>query len=145
MASVLIPIPFTMWAINIIGVLPTTTRHEKYCIIAIDYMTKWVEAKPLSIITEEAAKKFFLEQIILSFGTLRVYFSNTGMPFVRKKFRRFLHHFGVQQRFISVAHSQNNGAVEAANKVIFQGIKKHWAKPREDGRKSFHGSYELTK
>ncbi|XP_074335985.1 uncharacterized protein LOC141673151 [Apium graveolens] len=61
MTSVLSPIPFAVWAVDIVGILPTSTKQVKYCIIAIDYMTKWVEARPLSSITEEAAKKFFLE------------------------------------------------------------------------------------
>ncbi|XP_017228331.1 uncharacterized protein LOC108203718 [Daucus carota subsp. sativus] len=89
MASVLSLIPFSIWAVDIVGILPTSTCQAKYCIVAIDYMTKWVEARPLSAITEQAAKKFFLEQIILRFG----------IP-------------------------MGNGAIEAANKVIFQGIKK---------------------
>ncbi|XP_074343031.1 uncharacterized protein LOC141680814 [Apium graveolens] len=65
MTYVFSPIMFAMWAINIVGILPTSTRQEKYCIIAIDYMTKWVEARPLYAIIEEAAEKFFLEKIIL--------------------------------------------------------------------------------
>ena len=32
--------------------------------------------------------------------------------------------FGIQQRFSSVGHPQGNGAIEAANKIIFHGIKK---------------------
>ncbi|XP_074351788.1 uncharacterized protein LOC141690930 [Apium graveolens] len=98
MVSVLSPIPFAIWAIVFVGILPTSTRHAKYCIIIINYMTKWVEAKPLSAITEEVARKFFLEQIILRFR--------------------------IPKKFSSVSHLQGNGAVEAANKVIFQGIKK---------------------
>ncbi|XP_074377407.1 uncharacterized protein LOC141718938 [Apium graveolens] len=63
MTSVLSLILFAVWAVDIVGILPTSTKKAKYCIIAIDYMTKLVEARPLSAITEEAAKKFFLEQI----------------------------------------------------------------------------------
>ncbi|XP_074374255.1 uncharacterized protein LOC141714647 [Apium graveolens] len=124
MTSVLSPIPFAVWAVDIVGILPKSTRKEKYCIIAIDYMTKWVGARPLSAITEEAAKKFFLEQIILRFGILKICISDNGTQFIGNKFRKFLHHFRIEQRFSSVAHPQGNGAVEAANKVIFQGVKK---------------------
>ncbi|XP_074363952.1 uncharacterized protein LOC141704643 [Apium graveolens] len=47
MTSVLSPIPFAVWAVDIVGILPKSTRQAKYCIIALDYMTKWVEARPL--------------------------------------------------------------------------------------------------
>ncbi|XP_074363341.1 uncharacterized protein LOC141703805 [Apium graveolens] len=40
MTSVLCPIPFAVWAVDIVGILPTSTKQNKYCIIAIDYMTK---------------------------------------------------------------------------------------------------------
>lgn len=77
MASVLNPIMFAIWAIDMIGILPTSTKHAKYCIMAIDYMTKWVEARPLATITEEAAKKFMLKHVILRFGIPNVCVSNT--------------------------------------------------------------------
>ncbi|XP_074337302.1 uncharacterized protein LOC141674494 [Apium graveolens] len=54
--------------VDIVEILPTSTKQTKYYIVAIDYMTKWVEAHPLATITEEAAKKFMLEQVILRFG-----------------------------------------------------------------------------
>ncbi|XP_074355341.1 uncharacterized protein LOC141694956 [Apium graveolens] len=40
MNSFLIPIAFAMWAVDIVVILPTRTKQAKYCIIAIDYMTK---------------------------------------------------------------------------------------------------------
>lgn len=67
MALVLSPILFAMWAVDIVGILPTSTKHAKYCIVAINYITKGVEARPLATITEEAAKKFMLELVILRF------------------------------------------------------------------------------
>lgn len=96
MKLVLSPIPFAMWALDIFGILPTSTQKAKYCIMAIDYMTKWVEARPLATITEEAAKKFMLEQIILRFGIPKVCVSDDDTQFVGNKFRKFLHHLGIQ-------------------------------------------------
>ncbi|XP_074372156.1 uncharacterized protein LOC141712923 [Apium graveolens] len=124
MTYVLGPILFSMWAVDIVRILLTSTKQANYCIIAIDYMTKWVEARTLSAITEEVAKKLFLERIILRFGIQKICVSDNGAQFVRNKFRRFLYHFGVQQKFSSVTHSQGNGAIKAVSKIIFQGIKK---------------------
>ncbi|XP_074322719.1 uncharacterized protein LOC141659693 [Apium graveolens] len=86
MTSVISPIPFAIWAVDIVGILTTSTKQAKYCIIAIDYMTKWVEARPLSSITEEAAKKFFLEQVILQFGIPKICISDNGTQFIGNKF-----------------------------------------------------------
>ncbi|XP_074352999.1 uncharacterized protein LOC141692159 [Apium graveolens] len=121
MTSVLSPISFPVWAVDIVGILPTIMKQAKYCIIVIDYMTKWVEARPLSTITEEAVKKLFLEQVILRFGIPKTCISDNGTQFIGNKFRKFMHHFGIEQKFSSVAHPQGNGAIEAGNKVIFLG------------------------
>ncbi|XP_074371237.1 uncharacterized protein LOC141712263 [Apium graveolens] len=86
-------------------------------------MAKWVKAQPLSATTEEAAKKFFIKHIILRFGILKICVSDNGTRFIGNKFRRFLHHFGVHQKFNSVAHPQGNGEIEVVNEIIFQGIK----------------------
>ncbi|XP_072071980.1 uncharacterized protein [Arachis hypogaea] len=50
--------------------------------------------------------------------------SDNGTQFVDRKFKEFLAGLGVKQRFSSVEHPQTNGQVEAANKVIIQGLKK---------------------
>lgn len=123
-SSVLSPILFAMWAVDIVGILPTSTKQAKYCIVAIDYMTKWIDTKPLSAITEEASKKFMLEQVILRFGIPMVCVSDNGTQFIGIKFRKFLAQFGIKQKFSSVGHPRGNGAIEAANKIIFDGIKK---------------------
>ena len=46
------PWPFAKWGIDLIGPLPTAQAQARFAIIAIDYFTKWVEAEPLSTITE---------------------------------------------------------------------------------------------
>lgn len=104
MASVLGPIPFVMWVVDIVGILPTSTKQAKYCIVSIDYMTKRVEAHPLATITKEVAKKFMLEQIILRFGIPKDCMSDHHTQFIRNKFRKFLHHFGIHRKFSSVGH-----------------------------------------
>ena len=40
--------PLAQWGIDIIGPLPQGKKQVKFFIIAIDYFTKWVEAKAQS-------------------------------------------------------------------------------------------------
>ena len=60
--------PFQKWAIDIVGPFPDEPRRVKFLIMAIDYFTKWVEAKPLASITTSMVKKFIWEFIICRFG-----------------------------------------------------------------------------
>lgn len=78
MTSVLNPITFVIWVIDIIVILHTITKQAKSCIVILEYMTKWVETRPLAAITEEAAKNFMLEQIILQFEIPNIFISDSG-------------------------------------------------------------------
>lgn len=124
MTSVFSPISFAMWAVDIVEISSTSTKQTKYCIVVIGYMTKWVEARPLTTITNEATKKFMLEEVILRFDTPIICVSDNYAQFIGNKFKKFLYHFGILQKLSSVGHPQDNGAIEAANKIIFNGIKK---------------------
>ena len=53
---------------DLVGPLPTAQGNYKYAMVAIEYITKWVEAKPLIKITSEAVRKFFWQNIICRFG-----------------------------------------------------------------------------
>ncbi|XP_015944826.3 uncharacterized protein LOC107469959 [Arachis duranensis] len=68
--------------------------------------------------------KVDMEQVITRFGIPEVVVSDNGTQFADKKFGEFLAGLGIKQRFSSVEHSETNGQVEAANKVILQGLKK---------------------
>jgi len=52
-----------------VGSLPTTQGNYKYEAVAVEYFTKWIEAKPLINITSETIRKFFWQNIICRFGS----------------------------------------------------------------------------
>ena len=42
-----------------VGPLPPSQEGNKFVVVAIEYFTRWVKAKPLAKITSEIVKKFF--------------------------------------------------------------------------------------
>jgi hypothetical protein len=56
------------WGMDIVGPLPTTQGNFKFAVVAVEYFTKWIEARPLTTITSVAIRKFFWQQIICKFG-----------------------------------------------------------------------------
>ncbi|XP_076917499.1 uncharacterized protein LOC143577595 [Bidens hawaiensis] len=60
--------PFQKWAIDIMGPFLEAPGRVKFLNVAIDYFTKWVEAKPVTSITASSVKKFLWEFIICRFG-----------------------------------------------------------------------------
>ncbi|XP_017237355.1 uncharacterized protein LOC108210538 [Daucus carota subsp. sativus] len=132
-SSILSPIPFAMWGIDIMGPFPKAKNEVQYVMVGIDYMTKWVEAKTLRNITQEDAIKFVKEHIVTRFGIPVILVSDNGTQFVGKKFTKYLSDLGIKHRKASVCHPQSNGQVEVTNRIIvrglekrLQGLKKKW-------------------
>ena len=69
LTSITSPWPFTIWGIDLIGPMPTACRAFKYAVVAVDYFTKWAEAKPLATISSKKVYELFWESIIYSFVT----------------------------------------------------------------------------
>ncbi|XP_071709323.1 uncharacterized protein [Rutidosis leptorrhynchoides] len=65
------PWPFHKWAIDIVGPFPAGPGNVKFLIVAIDYFTKWVEAKAVRTITGVQVLNFVWEYIVCRFGVPR--------------------------------------------------------------------------
>ncbi|GJS93624.1 reverse transcriptase domain-containing protein [Tanacetum coccineum] len=75
------PWPFYKWGIDIAGPFPEGPGKVKFLIVAMDYFTKWIEAKPVATITGNQVKKFIWENIVCRFGLLGEIISDNGKQF----------------------------------------------------------------
>ena len=75
-----------------------------FLIIAIDYFTKWVEAKPVTTITEAKVTNFVWKNIICRFGVPRVIVSDNGKQFDNPMFQNFCQDLGVKNHYSSPKH-----------------------------------------
>jgi hypothetical protein len=60
--------PLQRWGLDIVGSLPTAQGNLKFTFVAIEYFTKWIEARAVSTITSKTAQKFFWQNIVCRFG-----------------------------------------------------------------------------
>jgi len=51
---------------------------NRFAVVAVEYFTRWIEAKPLAKITSETVRKFFWQNIICRFGVLRILTVDNG-------------------------------------------------------------------
>ena len=117
------PWPFTQWGLDILGPFLVGTRQMKFLVVRIDYFTKWVEAEPLTSITQHNVKNFVWKSILCKFRVPRVLVSNNGRQFDNTLFKDFCEHFGIQNHYSSPAHPQVNGQAEVANRSLLKIIK----------------------
>ena len=78
LTSISSPRPFSTLVIGIIGLLPRGKKQVKFLLIAIDYFTEWVQAKPLAVITKGKIQSFFWKNIVCRFGIPKMIISNNG-------------------------------------------------------------------
>ena len=117
--------PLARRGIDIVGALPTTPGNFKYAAVAVEYFSKWIEAKALHDIIAAILQKFFWQNIVYRFSVPKEVTVDNGKQFDCTTFREFCHQLGTKLCFASVYHPQSNGAVERANGIIFSGIKKN--------------------
>ncbi|XP_035845711.1 uncharacterized protein LOC118492058 [Helianthus annuus] len=115
--------PFQQWGIDMVGPFPEAPGAVKFIIVAVDYFTKWVEAKALASTTSAVVKRFIWEQIICRFGLPLRIITDNGTNFAADDLERWFKDLHIEHTFSSVAHLQGNGQVEAVNKSIVDGIK----------------------
>nr|GEV00154.1 reverse transcriptase domain-containing protein [Tanacetum cinerariifolium] len=100
----------------------------KFLIVAMDYFTKWIEAKAVATITDGQVKKFVWDNIVCRFGIPGEIVSDNGKQFADNPFKDWCDKLNITQRFASVKHPQSNSLVERANRSLREGIK---ARPGE--------------
>ncbi|KAL5543346.1 hypothetical protein UlMin_007130 [Ulmus minor] len=123
-----IPWPFTKWGIDLIGPLPKACSQVKYAVVAIEFYTKWVEAKPLAKIIDQKVIEFVWKNIFCRFRIPNNIVSDHGAQFDYSKFKNLCDNFGILKTFSTPAHPQSNGQVEVVNKTIKQTLKKKLSK-----------------
>ena len=98
------PWPFAQWGLDIMGPFPTALSQLKFLVVGIDYFTKWVEAEPLTTITEKSIRTFVWKNIKCRYGIPRVLVSDNGKQFDNSVFRSFCSELGIRNYYSSPAH-----------------------------------------
>jgi IS30 family transposase len=99
----------------LLGPLPPAQGNLKYVVVAVEYFSKGIEAKPLAIITSATVQKFFSQNIVCCFGVSKAITVDNGTQFDAETFKIFCDQIGTKIHFASVRHPESNGLVERAN------------------------------
>nr|GEX09208.1 reverse transcriptase domain-containing protein [Tanacetum cinerariifolium] len=91
-----------------------SSKGNKYILVAVDYLSKWVEAKAFPTNDARVVVKF-LKSLFSRFGTPKAIISDRGTHFCNDQFSRVMSKYGVTHRLSTVYHPQTSGQVEVTN------------------------------
>nr|GEY80781.1 hypothetical protein [Tanacetum cinerariifolium] len=126
----------------------SSSRGNKYILVAVDYLLKWVEAKALPTNEARVVCKF-LKNLFARFGTPRAIISDRGTHFCNDQFAKVMQKFGVTHRLATLYHPQTSGHVEVSNhglKCILERAvgenRASWSDKLDDALWSFRTAYK---
>ncbi|GJR25343.1 reverse transcriptase domain-containing protein [Tanacetum coccineum] len=105
---------FDVWGIDFMGPFPSS-HGNKYILVAVDYLSKWVEGKSLPTNDARVVVKF-LKSLFARFRTLGAIISNRGTHFCNDQFVKVMSKYGVTHRLATAYHPQTSGQVEVSNR-----------------------------
>ncbi|CAM8972555.1 unnamed protein product [Rhodiola kirilowii] len=113
------------------GPFPSSYRNQ-YILVAVDYVSKWVEAIASPTCDAKVVTKLFKKIIFPRFGVPRTIISDGGSHFKEKHFEALLRKYGVSHKVATPYHPQTSGQVEISNREIKAILEKTVGSSRKD-------------
>ncbi|KAL0898772.1 hypothetical protein Bca101_082733 [Brassica carinata] len=122
---------FDAWGIYFMGPFPSSYGN-KYIFVAVDYVSKWVEALASPTNDSRVVVKMFKSIIFPIFGVPKVDISDGGSHFINKLFEGLLKKKGVKHKVAAPYHPQTSGQIEVSNRQIKSILEKIVGTKRKD-------------
>ncbi|GJZ80029.1 reverse transcriptase domain-containing protein [Tanacetum coccineum] len=121
---------------------------NKYILVAVDYVSKWVEAEALPTNDARVVVKF-LKKLFSSSGVSKALISDRGTHFCNSLLEKTLKKYGVTHRLATPYHPQTSGQTENTNRAIkrilerkVNGNRKEWVDKLDDALWAFKTTYK---
>ena len=98
---------FDIWGMDFMGHFPSSFSNL-YILLAIDYVSKWVEAIPTRTNDAKVVANFLRSHIFTRFGTPRALITDGGTQLCNKLIDNVLRKYGVRHRTALAYHPQTN-------------------------------------
>ena len=139
---------FDLWGIDFMGPFPASYSNL-YILLAVDYVSKWVEAIPTRTNDAKVVAQFLRSNIFTCFGTPRALITDNGTHFCNKVIDKVLQKYGVRHRTSLAYHPQSNGQAEVLNREIkyilektVSSSRKDWSKKMDDALWAYHTTFK---
>ncbi|XP_062145315.1 uncharacterized protein LOC133852559, partial [Alnus glutinosa] len=111
---------FDVWGIDFMGPFPTSFSYL-YILVAVDYVSKWVEVATCKTNDHKVVVQFLKDTIFACFGTPcditpRAIISDGGKHFCNRVFEQLMKKYCITHKVATPYHPQTSGQVEVSNR-----------------------------
>ncbi|XP_068315019.1 uncharacterized protein, partial [Pyrus communis] len=117
LTNILVVELFDVWGIDFMGPFPSSFGYL-YILVAVDYVSKWVEAIATITNDHKVVLNFLKDVIFCRFGTPRAIISDGGSHFCNKPFESLMKKYNINHKVATPYHPQTSGQVEISNREI---------------------------
>nr|XP_009619200.1 uncharacterized protein LOC104111245 [Nicotiana tomentosiformis] len=122
---------FGVWGIDFMGPF-VSSYGNKYILVAVDYVLKWVEAVALPTNDGKGVIGFSRKNIFTRFGTPREIINDGGTHFCNRAFAKLLEKYSVCHKVATAYHPKTSMQVEVSNGEIKSVLTKKMNATRTD-------------
>jgi len=108
---------FYVWGIDFMEPFSSSFGHQ-YILVAVDYVSKWVEVISCKTNDNKVIAKFLKENIFSRFGTPRAIISDNGSHFCNRTFEALMRKYTITHKLFTPYHPQTSGQVGVSNRQI---------------------------
>ena len=108
---------FDVWGTDFMGPFPSSFGNM-YILLAMDYVSKWVEATTSTKTDANTVVGFLQRNILSKFGAPRTIISDGGSHFTNKVFEKLMSRYGIKHIMSLAYHPQTNGQAKISNREI---------------------------
>nr|GEZ40346.1 reverse transcriptase domain-containing protein [Tanacetum cinerariifolium] len=126
------------------------TGEQWYILVAVDNLSKWVEAKALPTNNARVVVKF-LKSLFARFETPIAIMSDRRTHFCNDKFAKVMSKYGVTHHLATAHHPQTSGKVEVSNRGLKHILERtvgenraSWSEKLEDALWAFRTAYKTS-
>ncbi|CAN6476853.1 unnamed protein product [Victoria cruziana] len=139
---------FDVWGIDFMGPFPPSFSFL-YILVAMDYVSKWVEAVATRTNDHKVVLKFIKYNIFNRFRVPRVLISDGGKYFRNVQVAALLRKYSIHHMIATPYHPQTSGQVEVSNREIkcilektVRPDRKDWSEKLDDALWVYHTAFK---
>uniref|UniRef100_A0A669C4Z6 Gypsy retrotransposon integrase-like protein 1 n=1 Tax=Oreochromis niloticus TaxID=8128 RepID=A0A669C4Z6_ORENI len=118
MGTVRVGAPMERIAVDLMGPLNETERHNRFILVVQDYFSKWVEAYPVSDEQAPTVAEKVVAKWVCRYGAPQSLHSDQGTNFESAVFQGMCELFGIKKTHTTPFHPQSDGQVERFNATL---------------------------